>query len=104
TSAAANGGGSSATPGPHPEARRSLPLHIARSALRRFRPAISGSVFTSENLHLQSAKIRGKIVKQRGPYLFSGNWWDEKSWVRAEWDLQVETGELVLSHESQRSE
>src|SRR4029453_6353597 len=45
--------------------------------LRRFRPAISGSVFTSENWHLQSEKIRGKIVKQRGPYLFSGNWWDE---------------------------
>src|SRR4029450_11025572 len=39
-------------------------------ALRRFRPAISGSVFTSENWHLQSEKIRGKIVKQRGPYLF----------------------------------
>jgi protein ImuB len=101
TSAAGNGGGSSATPGPHPEARRSLPLHMSRSVLRRFRPAISGSVFTSENWHLQSAKIRGKIVKQRGPYLFSGNWWDEKSWVRAEWDLQVETGELVLAHESQ---
>ena len=101
TSAAGNGGRSSATPGPHPEARRSSPLHMSHSVLRRFRPAISGSVFTSENWHLQSAKIRGKIVKQRGPYLFSGNWWDEKSWVRAEWDLQLETGELVLAHESQ---
>jgi protein ImuB len=70
-------------------------------ALRRFRPAISGSVFTSENWHLQSEKIRGKIVKQRGPYLFSGNWWDEKSWMRAEWDLQLEAGELILAHESQ---
>jgi protein ImuB len=69
--------------------------------LRRFRPAISGSVFTSENWHLQSEKIRGKIVKQRGPYLFSGNWWDEKSWMRAEWDLQLEAGELILAHESQ---
>jgi protein ImuB len=70
-------------------------------ALRRFRPAISGSVFTSENWHLQGEKIRGKIVKQRGPYLFSGNWWDEKSWMRAEWDLQLEAGELILAHESQ---
>jgi protein ImuB len=101
TSAAGNGGRRSAMPGPYPEARRSSPLHMSRSVLRRFRPAISGSVFTSENWHLQSAKIRGKIVKQRGPYLFSGNWWDEKSWVRAEWDLQLETGELVLAHESQ---
>jgi hypothetical protein len=76
---------------------------MSRSALRRFRPAISGSVFTSGNWHLQSEKIRGKIVDQRGPYLFSGNWWDEKSWVRAEWDLQLETGELVLANESQRT-
>src|SRR4026207_2100108 len=41
TSAAGNGGRSSATPGPHPEARRSSPLHMLRSVLRRFRPAIS---------------------------------------------------------------
>ena len=101
TSAVDNGGRSSATPGLHPEARRSSHLPMSPSALRRFRPAISGSVFTSEKWHLQSEKIRGKIVDQRGPYLFSGNWWDEKSWVRAEWDLQLETGELVLAHESQ---
>jgi protein ImuB len=101
TSAAGNGGRSSATSGPHPEARGSSPLHMSRSVLRRFRPAISGSVFTSENWHLQSERIRGQVVDQRGPYLFSGNWWDEKSWVRAEWDLQLETGELIRCHESE---
>jgi protein ImuB len=101
TSAAGNGGRSSATSGPHPEARRRSPLHMSRSVLRRFRPPISGSVFTSENWHLQSEGIRGQVVDQRGPYLFSGNWWDEKSWVRAEWDLQLETGELVLAYENQ---
>ena len=100
TSAADNGGRSSATPGAHPEARRSSPLPLSRSALRRFRPAISGSVFTSEKWHLQSEKIRGKIVDQRGPYLFSGNWWDEKSWTHAEWDLQLENGQLVRVHEA----
>jgi hypothetical protein len=51
--------------------------------------------------HVRGADVRGKIVDQRGPYLFSGNWWDEKSWVRAEWDLQLEAGELILAHESQ---
>src|SRR5436853_1278551 len=103
TSAANNGGRSSATPGPYPEARRSSPLHILRSVLRRFRPAISGSVLLGEDRpsHVRGADVRGKIVDQRGPYLFSGNWWDEKSWVRAEWDLQLEAGELVLTHESQ---
>src|SRR5438876_10719806 len=103
TSAAGNGGRSSATLGPYPEARRSSPLHILRSVLRRFRPAISGSVLLGEDRpsHVRGADVRGKIVDQRGPYLFSGNWWDEKSWVRAEWDLQLEAGELVLAHESQ---
>src|SRR5947209_19451934 len=99
TSAAGNGGRSSATLGPYPEARRSSPLHILRSVLRRFRPAISGSVLLGEDRpsHVRGADVRGKIVDQRGPYLFSGNWWDEKSWVRAEWDLQLEGGELVTS-------
>jgi hypothetical protein len=32
--------------------------------------------------------------------LFSGNWWDEKSWARAEWDLQLENGALVRVHET----
>jgi protein ImuB len=97
-----NGGRSSVTPGAHPKARGSSPLHTLRLALRRFRPAPSASVLFDENMPalVQSEKIGGKIVKQRGPYLFSGNWWDEKSWSRAEWDLQLEAGELVLAHES----
>jgi protein ImuB len=106
TSAAGNGGRNSATPGPsYPEPRKlsRSPLHILRSVLRRFRPAISGSVLLGEDRlsHVRGADVRGKIVDQRGPYLFSGNWWDEKSWVRAEWDLQLEAGELILAHESQ---
>jgi protein ImuB len=71
------------------------------TALRRFRPVAPASVFISENWHLQSEKIRGKVVDQRGPYLLSGNWWDEKSWERAEWDLQLGNGSLVRAHKSQ---
>jgi protein ImuB len=81
----------------HPIGRMSMP----RPALRRFRPPAATSMFVSERRHLQSGTIRGQVVDQRGPYLISGNWWDEKSWGRAEWDLQLETGELVLAHESQ---
>ncbi len=60
-----------------------------RVALRRFRPAASATVFISENVpaHFQSKKISGKLVDQRGPYLASGNWWDEKIWSRSEWDF-----------------
>src|SRR5262249_30456204 len=72
------------------------PLSVA---LRRFRPAVPASIFSSRHRHLQSEKIRGKIVEQRGPYLLSGNWWDEKFWARAEWDLQLKNGELVRCHE-----
>jgi len=71
------------------------------AALRRFRPVAPVSVFISENWHLQSEKIRGKVVDQSGPYLISGNWWNEKSWERAEWDLQLGNGSLVRAHKSQ---
>jgi Nucleotidyltransferase/DNA polymerase involved in DNA repair len=81
-----------------PDALRTA--HTA-TALRRFRPVASASVFISDNWHLQSEKIRGKVVDQRGPYLISGNWWDEKSWERAEWDLQLENGHLLRAHASE---
>jgi hypothetical protein len=51
--------------------------------------------------HVRSADIRGNVIAQRGPYLISGNWWDEKSWARAEWDLEMENGELVRAHQSE---
>ena len=69
-------------------------------ALRRFRPAISASVFLSENIpaHLRSANLNGKVAEQRGPYLASGNWWDETAWACAEWDLQLENEVLLRCH------
>ena len=73
----------------------------AKAALRRFRPAVCPSVLQDEDApaHVHSAEISGKIIAQRGPYFLSGNWWDEKSWRRAEWDLQLQNGELVRAHE-----
>jgi protein ImuB len=72
-----------------------------RVVLRRFRPALSASVFTSQDRHLQGGNIAGKVVDQSGPFLLSGNWWDEKLWARAEWDLQLENGDLVRVHEAE---
>ena len=70
--------------------------------LRRFRPALSASLLLDEDtfVHVRSAEIQGKIIEQRGPYLISGNWWDEKSWARAEWDVHLEDGDLVRVHET----
>ncbi|MEY2544496.1 MAG: protein ImuB, partial [Verrucomicrobiota bacterium] len=70
-----------------------------RLALRRFRPPTNAAIFISQDRHLQSDKVRGKIVDQCGPFLFSGNWWDEKSWARAEWDMQLKDGDLIRVHE-----
>ena len=69
-------------------------------ALRRFRPVASASVLFSENVaaHIRSVNINGKVVDQRGPYLLSGNWWDENAWAHAEWDLQLENGALCCGH------
>jgi protein ImuB len=73
------------------------------AALRRFRHTVSASVLLDEDTlaHVRGAEISGKISDQRGPYFLSGNWWDEKSWVRAEWDLQLENGELVRVNQSE---
>src|SRR6266699_619367 len=72
----------------------------SRVALRRFRPPANTSVFVSDARYLESDKIRGQIVDQSGPFLFSGNWWDEKSWARAEWDMQLDDNSLIRCHES----
>jgi protein ImuB len=74
----------------------------ATPALRRFRPAVSASVLLDEDrpAHVHSPEILGKVIEQRGPYLSSGNWWDEKLWVRGEWDLQLDGGVLCRCYQS----
>ena len=79
-------------------------LAVQKPALRRFRPPAKTSVFVSDERYLESNKVRGKIVDQSGPFLFSGNWWDEKSWARAEWDMQLENGDLIRAHEDPPSQ
>src|SRR5262249_61502270 len=73
------------------------------AALRRFRPAVSASVLLDEDTlaHVRSAEISEKVSVQREPYFLSGNWWNEKSWARAEWDLQLENGELIRVNKSE---
>jgi protein ImuB len=86
-----------------PVGQAGVPACEISPALRRFRPAVSASVLQDEDTpaHIRSAEISGKVIEQQGPYLLSGNWWDEKSWARAEWDLQLQNGELVRVNESE---
>src|ERR1051326_6871394 len=72
---------------------------LQKIALRRFRPPANAAIFISQDRHLHSDKVSGQIIDQVGPFLLSGNWWDEKAWVRAEHDFLLENGELVRAHE-----
>lgn len=82
-------------------------LRTAHSpALRRFRRAFSASALLDDDrsAHVWSDRILEGLRAAgavQGPYLLSGNWWDEKSWRRVEWDLQLKNGELVRAHESE---
>jgi protein ImuB len=69
-------------------------------ALRRFRPPVAASMLLVKNrpAHLRSGSIQGEVLRQKGPYTASGNWWDEKAWGRAEWDLELENGALCQCH------
>jgi protein ImuB len=81
-----------------PSARMPMP----RPALRRFRPTASASVLLDVDLpvHVRSAEISGPTSQQSGPYLASGNWWNENGWARREWDLQLTDGTLLRCHEN----
>ena len=74
----------------------------AGAVLRRFRSALPASVLLAKNrpAHLRSAKVQGAVRAEKGPYMASGNWWDENAWGRAEWDVELENErDLPLSFE-----
>jgi len=66
---------------------------------QRVIPFEGAACVTKVRRHVQSDTISGQVVDQRGPFLLSGNWWHEKSWARAEWDLQLEDGSVCRAHE-----
>src|SRR5260370_28901964 len=88
---------------PSGESSHALTTAHATAVLRRFRPAAAVLLLLDPVMpdHVRSPEICGEIIEQRGPYLISGNWWDEKSWARGEWDMQMENDELVCAHESE---
>ncbi len=69
-------------------------------ALRRFRSPVAASMLLVKNrpAHLHSPYIQGDVLRRKGPYTASGNWWDQKAWKRAEWDLEMENGALCQCH------
>ena len=76
------------------------PEPLPACALRRFRsPAPAAMLLVKKKpAHFRSAEIRGEVIREKGPYHSSGNWWDENKWARAEWDLELENGALCRCH------
>jgi protein ImuB len=75
-------------------------LGLPGAALRRFRSPRPASVLLAKNrpAHFRSATVQGAVRAEKGPYLASGNWWDENAWDRAEWDVEVEGGAICQCH------
>jgi protein ImuB len=65
------------------------------TALRIFRPPIAVRVnYQNGNLsHISSEKrnqAAGDVLWAAGPWRSSGDWWEQDSWVRDEWDIAVQ--------------
>jgi protein ImuB len=76
------------------------PRALPSTVLRRFRSPLPATVGVAKNgpAFLQNLKVQGTIRARKGPYLLSGNWWDEKTWDRAEWDVELENGAVCQCH------
>jgi protein ImuB len=76
------------------------PSPLPAVAMRRFRSPLPASVLLAKNrpAHFRSAKVQGAVRAKKGPYLASGNWWDENAWARAEWDVELENGAVCQCH------
>jgi protein ImuB len=85
-----------------PERKVDEPAPLPASVLRRFRSPLPASVLLAKErpIHFRAAKINGTVRAQKGPYLSSGNWWDEQAWDRAVWDIELDSGGICQCHAS----
>lgn len=85
-----------------PERNADEPPPLPASVLRRFRAPLPASVLLAKErpIHFRAAKVNGAVRAQKGPYLASGNWWNEQAWDRAEWDIELDSGGICQCHAS----
>jgi protein ImuB len=64
--------------------------------LRRFRPPLAAKIeFRDEQPAVfRSSSFGGTITDTRGPFVTSGEWWDQNAWSRSEWDVQISDGAI----------
>ncbi len=68
-----------------------VPFSWARTESGEALPNEPGIGPALRRLRLQDAPWpKGTILARQGPYLSSGDWWDQKHWERVEWDVELE--------------
>jgi protein ImuB len=67
---------------------------LPRLCLRRFRPPRHAQVIlvNREPVRIISSSVAGKVMRAKGPWRTSGEWWRDDAWNRDEWDVALETG------------
>ena len=63
----------------------------ATLAFRVFRQPLAAKV---QGSFVSAPGVRGKIVRQAGPWRTSGDWWTLSAWARDEWDVELSDGGL----------
>ncbi len=65
--------------------------------LRRFRPPLPAH-FEFRGAYpalIRSRMFNGAVRGARGPFISSGQWWDDRRWAREEWDIETTEGSLL---------
>jgi protein ImuB len=87
------GSGSASKGGPH--SKGGVP---SGPPLRRFRPRRPIAVATTASRSsdrpdaILSGPLQGALSAQNGPWVSSGDWWQDSDWHRQEWDVRHESG------------
>jgi protein ImuB len=64
--------------------------------LRRFRPPVEAEVTASPPgpAFVRCRIVRGEVLRRRGPWRRSGEWWKPERWAGEEWDVELARGGL----------
>jgi len=52
---------------------------------------------------LRSTLFHGRIQRTDGPWRSSGQWWDNQTWQRDEWDVQTASGQLYRLYREEQN-
>jgi protein ImuB len=81
------------TPSAQKNGNSSTPKDLV-TALRIFRPAVAVRVDHQNGRpsHISATKqkqISGEVLWSAGPWRSTGDWWEQDSWIRDEWDIAL---------------